>query len=64
MDGHEATRKIRALPFIENNKLPIIAMTANVFISDIEACKKSGMNDHIGKPIDIERVLEILRKYL
>jgi CheY-like chemotaxis protein len=64
MDGLEATRLIRALTTQSLNDLPIIAMTAHVFKSDIEECLKAGMNDHIGKPIDIDIVLKKLHKYL
>jgi CheY-like chemotaxis protein len=39
-------------------------MTANVFQDEIDACLAAGMDDHIGKPIDIQRVLEVLRRYL
>lgn len=60
MDGIEATRAIRKLGVA----LPIVAMTANVFKSDIEECLEAGMNDHVGKPLDIEKVLTMLRKYL
>ena len=44
--------------------MPIIAMSANAFAEDIKLCKESGMNDHIAKPIDFGKVLEILEKYL
>ncbi|MDR0497839.1 MAG: response regulator [Treponema sp.] len=44
--------------------VPIIAMTANVFKEDVENCLAAGMNDHVGKPIDIEVVIETLLKYL
>jgi signal transduction histidine kinase/CheY-like chemotaxis protein len=67
MDGYEATRQIRALEASwKKNKpgIPIIAMTANVFREDVEKCLKSGMNDHVGKPLDFEEVLSGLRKYL
>ena len=64
MDGLEATRLIRALPALQNSKLPIIAMTANVFMDDIEACRSAGMDDHIGKPLETDKVMEKLRKYL
>ena len=64
MDGLEATRRIRSLPLPQCAELPIIAMTANVFKDDIEACLNAGMNDHLGKPIDVDRVLGALRKYL
>ncbi|MCL2814220.1 MAG: response regulator [Oscillospiraceae bacterium] len=64
MDGYETTRAIRGLPFMQNVSLPIIAMTANVFKSDIENSLAAGMDDHLGKPIDFDKVLEVLRKYL
>jgi CheY-like chemotaxis protein/two-component sensor histidine kinase len=62
MDGMEATRRIRALPAAA--ALPIVAMTANVFKDDIEDCLRAGMNDHIGKPLDMEEVYIRLRRYL
>jgi CheY-like chemotaxis protein len=64
MDGLEATRCIRALPGHRCDRLPIIAMTANIFKDDIEDCLAAGMDSHIGKPLDIDKVMEILRKYL
>jgi len=64
MDGYEATRRIRALDAPQGKAVPIIAMTANVFKEDIELCLESGMNGHLGKPLDIEKVLEVLKKYL
>ena len=64
MDGLEATRRIRAIPALQDSHLPIIAMTANVFRDDVEKCIAAGMNDHIGKPIDLDTVLEKLRAYL
>ncbi|MDR0273184.1 MAG: response regulator, partial [Clostridiales bacterium] len=64
MDGLEATRRIRALPARPRGRLPIVAMTANVFKSDIEKCIDAGMDDHLGKPLDIDKVLEKLRAYL
>ena len=64
MDGYEATRQIRALDLAKAKNIPIIAMTANVFKEDIEKCLASGMNDHTGKPIDTDNLLEQLNKYL
>jgi signal transduction histidine kinase/CheY-like chemotaxis protein len=64
MDGYEATRKIRALGLPRAQSVPIIAMTANVFREDVEKCLASGMNDHVGKPLDFDNVLEKLRQYL
>ena len=64
MDGLEATRRIRALPALSDIPLPIIAMTANVFKSDIDECLAAGMNDHIGKPFDVASISKMLGKYL
>jgi signal transduction histidine kinase/CheY-like chemotaxis protein len=64
MDGYEATREIRASDAPEAKKIPIIAMTANVFREDIEKCLAAGMNAHVGKPIDLNEVLNSLEKYL
>ncbi|GHV46234.1 hypothetical protein AGMMS49546_33850 [Spirochaetia bacterium] len=71
MDGYEAARRIRRLEAEAHKKdpalakpVPIVAMTANVFAEDIEKCLAAGMNDHVGKPLDIEQVVEKLHKYL
>jgi signal transduction histidine kinase/CheY-like chemotaxis protein len=67
MDGIEATKQIREFEKNEvvfNKRVPIIAMTANVFKEDIESCIAAGMNDHIGKPLDVNTVHEKLRKFL
>jgi CheY-like chemotaxis protein len=64
MDGYEATRRIRALDVPKAKTIPIIAKTANVFREDVEKCAAAGMNVHIGKPLDIEDVIEKMRKYL
>ncbi|MDR3123986.1 MAG: response regulator [Treponema sp.] len=64
MDGYEATKLIRASGAPRADTIPIVAMTANVFREDIEKCLESGMNDHVGKPLDFDEVLEKLRLYL
>jgi CheY-like chemotaxis protein len=64
MDGLEATRRIRALDMPWAREIPIIAMTANVFREDIEKCLAAGMDDHVGKPIDLAEVRVKLRQYL
>ena len=64
MDGYEATRRIRSLDTSKGKTVPIVAMTANAFREDIEECLAAGMDDHIGKPIDFEKVIEKLRAYL
>ncbi|MCL2741613.1 MAG: response regulator, partial [Oscillospiraceae bacterium] len=65
MDGYEATRRIRALEGVPGAAaVPIIAMTANVFREDVERCLESGMDGHIGKPIDMDEMVAVLKKYL
>ena len=64
MNGYEATRTIRALARKDVKTLPIIAMTANALEEDKAAALKSGMNDHIAKPLDMELFIEVLKKYL
>jgi CheY-like chemotaxis protein len=63
MDGYEATKAIRELDIEKARSIPIIAMTANVFKSDIEKCLDCGMNGHLPKPIDIKAVIETIRSY-
>ena len=60
MNGYEATRKIRALENKELASIPILAMTANAFEEDKQEALKNGMNGHIAKPIDINKLLETL----
>ncbi|MDR1686548.1 MAG: response regulator [Desulfovibrio sp.] len=64
MDGYEATRRIRALKTPRAREIPIVAMTANAFREDIERCLQAGMSDHVGKPLDHNIVMAVLRKYL
>jgi PAS domain S-box-containing protein len=64
MDGYDATRRIRAMDMPKAKSIPIIAMTANVFREDIEKCREAGMNDHVGKPLNFDEVLEKLKSYL
>jgi CheY-like chemotaxis protein len=64
MDGLEATRRIRSLDVSQAKEIPIIAMTANVFREDVEKCLEVGMNGHIGKPLDFDEVMNILRRYM
>jgi len=63
-DGYETTRKIRSLEGHPMRGIPIVAMTANVFREDIDQCLAAGMNDHLGKPLDISEVMAKLHKYL
>jgi len=64
MDGFEATRRIRTLDAARAKTIPIVAMTANVFREDIDECLNAGMNGHIGKPMNINEVLNVMQKHL
>ena len=63
MDGYEATRQIRELG-TEASNVPIIAMTANAFEEDRQAAFAAGMNEHIAKPIDLEKLKKTLVSFL
>ncbi|MDE6219601.1 MAG: response regulator, partial [Lachnospiraceae bacterium] len=64
MNGYDAARKIRQLPRKDAESIWIIAMTANAFVEDIRLSKEAGMNEHCSKPVDADRLYEILRKRL
>ena len=64
MDGFEATRKIRALPDKRIAEIPIIAMTANAFAEDCQAALDAGMNEHVTKPVDFDKLKVTLAKFL
>ena len=57
MDGYTATKKIRSLERSDAKTIPIIAMTANAFQEDTEKCIAVGMNAHLAKPLDVEKVM-------
>jgi CheY-like chemotaxis protein len=61
MDGYAATRVIRQE--LGLTALPIIAMTANAMASDRAACLEAGMNDHVGKPFDLDHLVATLLRY-
>lgn len=64
MNGYEATRELRSASRDYIKRLPIIAMTANAFAEDVQACRDAGMNEHISKPVDLERLARILNRWL
>jgi Signal transduction histidine kinase len=64
MDGVEATKQIRAIEKVSGTSVPIIAMTANVLMSEVNTYFAAGMNDHIGKPLDFDKLNNKLNKYL
>jgi len=62
MDGFEAAGAIRALKRQDAKTIPIIAMTADAFSDDVQKCLNAGMNDHIAKPIDPAKLMQVLNK--
>ncbi len=64
MNGYEATKKIRQLENKEIANIPILAMTANAFEEDKKAAKEAGMNGHLAKPIDVQKLVEALKEML
>ncbi len=64
MDGYTATRKIRSLDRNDVKTMPIIAMTANAYEEDIRESKAAGMNAHLSKPIEPQKLYEIMAQFL
>jgi signal transduction histidine kinase len=64
LDGCSATREIRRLPRKDAARVPIVAMTANVMEDDIKQAMASGMNAHLGKPIELRSMLRVLKKQM
>ncbi len=64
MNGYEATKLIRQLPRSDSSTVWIVAMTANAFVEDIRMSREAGMNEHCSKPVDPERLGEIMRNRL
>lgn len=63
MNGLEAAEKIRALDRPDSETVPIFAMTANAFSDDAARSRKAGMNEHLTKPLDLEKITKAVRKY-
>ena len=64
MNGYDAARAIRSLRNPKLARLPIIAMTANAFSEDIQAAKDAGMDGHIAKPIDVDKMIDTINGYI
>lgn len=64
LDGYGATQAIRRSSHPEAGTIPIIAVTADVFTDDVARVMACGMNDYLSKPIDFDKLLEKLRKYV
>jgi CheY-like chemotaxis protein len=62
MDGYQTIREIRAKP--SHAQLPIIALTARAMPEEQERCMEAGANDYLTKPVDVERLLTLLRVWL
>lgn len=64
MDGYTATRKIRSMNRADASSIVIIAMTANAFAEDVLRCKQAGMNEHLSKPIEVDKMYAYITKAL
>lgn len=64
MDGYEATEAIRALKREDAKTVPILALTANAFATDIGKAHSAGMNDHVAKPIEVKLLMETLQRWI
>ena len=63
MDGMAVTRMIRQMNRPDAKTIPIFAMTANAFAEDVQNSKAAGTNEHLAKPLDIQKVLSMIAKY-
>lgn len=64
MNGYEAARTIRRTEHKDSQKIPIVAMTADAFAKDVQAAYASGMNEHISKPVSVDRLVQVLERFL
>ena len=63
MDGLEAAAKIRACDRPDALVIPIVAMSANAFSDDVLASKKAGMNEHLAKPLELHKLIQVLARF-
>ena len=64
MDGYEASKAIRQLEDLKKARIPIIAVTANAFEEDRKDAAQAGMNSHLAKPYEIDKMMETLADIL
>lgn len=64
MNGYEATSALRAMDREDITEIPIVAMTANAFLEDVQKSKACGMNEHMAKPLDIDQLYRMLARWL
>ena len=62
MSGYEAARVIRGMNRTDAKSVPIIALSANAFEEDIALAKDAGMNEHLAKPVDIRKMLQVMSR--
>lgn len=63
MNGLDASKKIRSLDRPDAGTIPIIALSANAFAEDIQKSKNAGLNEHLAKPLEMDRVLKVITQY-
>ena len=63
MDGLEATRRIRSSENLLGRTIPILAMTANAFLEDMQKSKEAGMDEHLSKPVDISALEQVVKRF-
>ena len=63
MDGYEATRRIRAMNRPDAKTVGIVAMSANAFAEDVQKSLHSGMNQHLCKPLEMDKVYEVMSRF-
>ena len=63
MNGYDATKEIRKLKDPRKSRIPIIAMTANAFEEDRKNALAAGMNGHLAKPIDVQKLIQTLTNF-
>ena len=64
MDGYRATQTIRKFSDKKKAEITIVAMTANAFAEDVQLAKNTGMNGHIAKPLDMNKLNDVLESWL
>lgn len=64
LNGYDATRAIRRLEKSREKQVPIIAMTANAFMEDIQMAKDAGMNGHLAKPLDVDQLMVTMKQWM
>lgn len=64
MNGYEAARAIRASGRKDLEEIPIVAMTADAFADDIKRSQDAGMNSHVSKPVDVQKLEEALIRWI